>query len=432
MHILFLTQIIPFPPDAGPKVKTWHVLRYLAEQGHRITLASFIRPEEEQYVSAVREICQAVYTVPIKRSRLGDIGYWLRSNLTGRPFLIERDDLAEMHTVVKRIVETDQVDVIHADQLTMTLYGLPYIRQDKQSNGSWENNRPALIFDAHNAVWTIVERMRDNARWYLKPLADFEAKRVKRYEGKVVSEFDYTLAVTEPDKLALQEAVTFNANGIVKREAHFCVVPIAVDTHLLQPVLRQPGSLNIMTMGTLHYPPNADGVRWFAQEIFPLVCQQVPEATLTIVGKNPPADFLQLQEKNPGVITVTGYVPDLTPFMEKAAIMVVAVRAGGGMRVRILEAFARGMPVVTTTIGLEGIDAKPGEEVLVADTPQDFANCVAHLLMDQALQADLAAKGRQLAEQSYDWQVILGKMNAIYQAVGSRKTLAGGSNGKSA
>jgi glycosyltransferase involved in cell wall biosynthesis len=127
-----------------------------------------------------------------------------------------------------------------------------------------------------------------------------------------------------------------------------------------------------MTMGTLHYPPNADGIRWFAKDVFPLVRQQVPQVTLTIVGKNPPPDFLHLQEQYPGVITVTGYVPDLTPFMEKAAIMVVAVRAGGGMRVRILEAFARGLPVVTTTVGLEGIEARPGEDVLVAISV-DFA-----------------------------------------------------------
>lgn len=420
MHILILTQIIPYPPDAGPKVKTWHVLRYLAAQGHRLTLVSFIRPEEEQYVPTLRGLCQAVHTVPIKRSRLGDVKYLLRSNLSGRPFLIERDDLAEMHAVVKRIVETEKVDLIHCDQLTMTLYGLSYASSGKPAGEFPDSTQPALIFDAHNAVWTIVERMRDNAPWYLKPVAGLEARRIKRYEGKVVRSFDYTLTVTEPDRLALQEAVEFSANGVAVQHPHYCVVPIAVDTHLLQPVTRQPGSLNIMTMGTLHYPPNADGIRWFAQDVFPLVRQQIPQATLTIVGKNPPADFLQLQERYPGVITVTGYVSDLTPYLEQAAIMVVAVRAGGGMRVRILEAFARGLPVVTTTIGLEGIDARPGEEVLVADTPQDFADSVAGLLIDSALQTNLAVRGRQLAEQRYDWQVILGKMDEIYQAIAER------------
>ena len=429
MHILFLTQIIPYPPDAGPKVKTWHVLRYLAGQGYRLTLASFVRPEEEEFVPVLRELCQAVHTVPIKRSGLANLGYWLRSQFSRRPFLIERDDLAAMHAVVKRIVEHEQVDVIHADQLGMTTYGLPYSKPGRLAKDSRGSPPPVLIFDAHNAVWTIVKRMQENTPWYLKPIVGLEARRVKRYEGKVVREFDYTLAVTEPDRLALQEAVKSSANGAVSPEPHYCVVPIAVDTQQLQPVSRQPGSLNIMTMGTLHYPPNADGVRWFAKEVFPLVRQRVPQATLTIVGKNPPADFLQLQEQFPGEITVTGYVPDLTPFMEKAAIMVVAVRAGGGMRVRILEAFARGLPVVTTTVGLEGIEARPGEEVLVADSPADFADSVTRLLKDEALQAKLAINGRHLAERRYDWQVILGKMEEIYQGVASRNAEMGGSNG---
>jgi glycosyltransferase involved in cell wall biosynthesis len=197
--------------------------------------------------------------------------------------------------------------------------------------------------------------------------------------------------------------------------ARITVVPIAVDTHELLPVIRRPGSANIITLGTLHYPPNADGIRWFAQEVFPLVRQSTPEATLTIVGKNPPADFLQLQSQFPQTITVTGYVPDLTPYLEQAALMVVAVRAGGGMRVRILEAFARAMPVITTTVGLEGIEAIPGEEVLVSDTPESFAQAVAQLLRDPDAQARLAARGRLLAETRYDWQVVLNRMDEIYR-----------------
>jgi len=119
MHILFLTQIIPYPPDAGPKVKTWHVLRYLASRGHRVTLASFVRKEEEEHVIALKEVCQEVYTVPIRRSRLVDAGYWVRSHFTGRPFLIERDDLREMRNVVEKLLKTQTIDVIHADQLTI-------------------------------------------------------------------------------------------------------------------------------------------------------------------------------------------------------------------------------------------------------------------------------------------------------------------------
>ena len=195
MHILFLTQILPYPPASGPKVKTWHVLRYLSECGHKITLASFVRPEELPYIEDVKKVCSAVHAVPVRRSRVSDLYYFLRSQLTGRPFLVERDDLAEMRSLVNQIVASESVDVIYADQLTMTQFAFPL----DSPNGK----KPALVFDAHNAVWTITGRMKQNAAFYLKlPLA-FETSRIKKYEGMIVKDFDATLAVTEPDRLSL-------------------------------------------------------------------------------------------------------------------------------------------------------------------------------------------------------------------------------------
>lgn len=419
MHVLFLTQIIPFPPDAGPKVKTWHVLRYLVSRGHRITLASFVRPEEEAYIKDVREVCQEVHTIPIHRSRIRDAGYWLRSHFTGRPFLIERDDMAGMRHLVEKIISEEEVDILHADQLTMAQFALPRNFEEVSSQ-----KYPELVFDAHNAVWTIVERMRENAAWYLKPIAFLEEQRIKRYEGMVVNEYDHTLAVTKPDESALNKAVDFFIGDYKKNSRSITVVPIAVDTEELQPISRMPDTKNILTLGTLHYPPNADGIRWFAEKVFPLVLERKSEATLTIIGKNPPPDFYQLQEKYPGAIEVTGYVPDLTPYLERAALMVIAVRAGGGMRVRILEAFARGMPVVTTTVGLEGIDAQPGKDILVEDTPVEFAEAILNLMDDPELCSHLATNGRHLAVEEYDWQVVLKKMDEIYGQVASEE-LAG-------
>ena len=199
-----------------------------------------------------------------------------------------------------------------------------------------------------------------------------------------------------------------------KLAGRILVIPIAIDCHALQPVQRQRDTAKILTLGTLHYPPNADGIRWFAREVFPLVGQQIPQARLTIIGKNPPVDLLELAEKNPQQFTVTGYVSDLTPYLEQSALMVVPVRAGSGMRVRILEAFARGMPVVTTSVGLEGIEAQPGRDVLVADTPSEFADAVNRLLLDAELQEQLAVNGRLLAESRYDWHSVLGRLDKVY------------------
>lgn len=410
MHILFLTQILPYPPTSGPKVKTWHVLRYLAERGHKITLASFVRPEELPYIDTVEEVCSTVHAVPIRRSRVKDVSYFLRSLVSGRPFLVERDDLSEMRAVVNRVIQSESVDVIHADQLTMAQFAFPL-----EENGK---KKPVTVFDAHNAVWTITERMKENAPFFLRPPLWLETKRIKQYEGMIVSDFHATLAVTEPDRVALLDAVHAYGNG---REniAPISVIPIAVDTRQIGPVERQGGSLNILTMGTLYYPPNADGIRWFVQEVFPRVREKMPKVTLTIVGKNPPRDFVRLSEDPQSGVTVTGFVEELDPYFAKSALMVIPVRAGGGMRVRILEAFARAMPVVTTTVGLEGIQAERGTEVLVEDAPESFAASVLNLLQDTELQSRLAANGRRLVETRYDWQVVLNELDKTYARLAS-------------
>ena len=407
MHILFLTQILPYPPTSGPKVKTWHVLRYLSQQGYRITLASFVRPEELPYIEKMKEVCAAVHTVPVHRSRLSDMLYFLRSLITGRPFLVERDDLSEMRSLVKRLVNSEQVDVIHADQLTMTQFAFPL-----NLNGG---KKPALVFDAHNAVWTITERMKENAPFYLKPPLWLETKRIKHFEGMIVSDFQATLAVTEPDRLSLLEAVHSYAGNGKSKFPPISVIPIAVDTHQIQPVSREVDSLNIITMGTLYYPPNADGIRWFVQEVFPLVRHKMPKVTLTIIGKNPPNDFVRVANDPESGVTVTGFVEELDPYFAKSALMVIPVRAGGGMRVRILEAFARAIPVVTTTVGLEGIQAQPGKDVIVEDNPVEFARSVIELLQNKDLQERLSRNGRQLVEYKYDWQVVLENLDQTYK-----------------
>ena len=403
MHILFLTQIIPYPPDAGPKVKTWHVLRYLIGRGDQVTLISFVRPEEEQYISALQAQGIEVISVPMRRSRVKDVGYLLLSLIKGTSFLTERDNLREFRRAVQEQLENNAIDVIHADQLTMAQFATvkPGLRQ------------PVRVFDAHNAVWTIVARMVENLPRFLQPFAQIEARKVLEFEAKTIRDFEHTLAVSEQDRSALLSALA-NERERQAASTRITVTPIAVDTTALQPLQRSPNSRRIVTLGTLHYPPNADGIRWFLRDVFPLVLSREPEAHLTIIGKNPPDDFVTLAGQDPLHIQVTGYVEDLNPYFEQSAIMVVPVRAGGGMRVRILEAFARGMPLVTTTVGLEGIEAQDGREVIVRDESETFAQAVVDLLENPSAQAQLALAGRELVEAKYDWQVALKAMDQVF------------------
>ena len=165
------------------------------------------------------------------------------------------------------------------------------------------------------------------------------------------------------------------------------------------------------------------------QHVFPRILAEIPEARLTIVGRNPPRDFLRLARQRPDRLNVAGYVPDLTQHLQQAAVVVVPVLSGSGMRVRILEAMARAMPIVTTNVGREGIDARPGEDLLVADSPEGFADQVVKVLRDPALQARLASGGRRLAESRYDRRAVLKELDRIY-ALAERPRSRPGSAGR--
>ncbi len=403
MRLLLLTQVLPYPPDAGPKVKIWHVLRHLVEAGHEVVLGTFLRPSERPHLPAVQALCREVHAVPIQRSRLTDLGYWLRSQLRGRPFLVERDARTAMFSLVRRVLAQGWIDGVHADQVSMAQFALA------------AEGAPLRVFDAHNAVWLLLERMAAVASPAMRPWLRLEAARMKRYEGALVRAFDHTLVVSEADRQAMEEAAWAVAGESPSGDGRLSVIPIAIDTEQVRPVERM-ASQTILTVGTLHYPPNADGIRWFLAEVFPKVVERSPQARLVVVGKNPPADLVALADQFDGRVEVTGYVPDLKPYLRQAALMVVPVRAGGGMRVRLLEAFAWQVPTVTTTAGLEGIDATPGEHLLVGDTPEAFAEAVLRLLADRKLAEDLATAGRRLVEARYDRRRVLRRLEEIYRA----------------
>jgi glycosyltransferase involved in cell wall biosynthesis len=401
MRVLLLTLIAPFPPDSGPKVKTYNLLQYLAQR-HDVTLVSLVRSEQERGAAeALRPLCEAVYTVPFRRSRLRDVFFFARSLLRGESFIMSRDASPELERLLAELTSRSHYDIIHADQLNMARFalGLP---------------GGARVLDQHNAVWTIVQRMARTTRLLPKRIAlELEARRIMRYEAEMCQAFDAVVAVSEPDRRALELAI--EASGGDPGAMRCSVIPIAVDTAGERPVPRAQDSQMILSMATMFWPPNVDGVLWFAREVLPLVWREAPQARFVIAGARPPQQVRRLAENEPR-IAVTGYVQNPRPMLEASAALIVPVRAGGGMRVKILEALARGVPIVSTTVGFEGIALTPGHHLLVADTPDAFAAALLELLRNPELGRRLAAASRQLAEQSYDWRVVNAQVDAVYEA----------------
>jgi glycosyltransferase involved in cell wall biosynthesis len=406
MRILLLTQVLPYPPDSGPKVKTWNVLKYLAQR-HEVTLASFVRGDQSDDVGQLARYCCAVYTVPMKRGALLDGLAMARSLLSGQPWMMVRDDRAAMRQLVDRLVKEVQFDIAHADQLNMAQYAARVPGAGK-------------ILDAHNALWLLYKRLCETMgpglrKWLLR--RDWQL--LKKYEGRVCREFGAVLAVSEEDKIALMEAVIDGKGPKSGSPPQITVIPIAVDTDEMSPVVRRPGADHILHIGTMYWPPNIDGILWFIREVYPSIRAKCPAVTFDVVGARPPQEIVDLAKDGTG-INVTGYVADPTLYLEQAGVMVVPLRAGGGMRVKILNALTQGLPIVSTSLGCEGIAVTHGQDVMIADHPHDFAEAVLQVLDRPAFAEQLGRNGRRLAEREYDFRQACLPIEAVYKTALAR------------
>jgi glycosyltransferase involved in cell wall biosynthesis len=392
VNVLLLTQVLPFPPDSGPKVKTWNLIKWLARH-HDITLASFVRDETSRELDALRRYCRAVHAVPMRRGALRDAGCLLASLASGESFLMRRDHRAAMQDLVQRLARATQFDIVHADQLNMAQYAarVAGVR---------------TVLDAHNALWVLYRRLAEQTppgprKWLLAR----EWRRLREYEGRAGRAADTVLAVSTEDRDALAEAIG-SGRAIT-------VLPIAVDVDEIQPLRRRPAADRIVHLGTMYWPPNVDAVRWFAERVYPRVRAARPDVGFDVIGARPPREIRALADGANG-IHVAGYVADPSASLERA-VVVVPVQAGSGMRVKILTALAQALPVVSTTVGCEGIAVEPGVHLLVADDPADFAAATLRLLNDRAAADQLGVNGRRLIEERYDYRQVYAPLDRIYE-----------------
>lgn len=408
MKILFLTQVLPYPLDAGPKVRAYYVLRYLA-QHHALTLVSFVRATDQPAALAhLRQSCEQLHTTTMPRGKLRDGYHLLRSLLNGEPFIIARDWHTPMAQLIKQVIEREgPFDAIHADQLWMA----PYAQLARQWQQQLHGRPPKCVLDQHNAVFMIPERLAgDDANLLKRLLLQLEARKMAGYEVAACQAFDAVTWVTAED----YQAVSTKAARQGQQVPNAGVIPICGDVAAQAPIQRSPTARRITFVGGLHYPPNAQGICWFAREIFGQILAQAPDAVLTVIGKDPPALLHQLGLP-PANLDVVGFVERVEPYLAETAVYIVPLLAGGGMRVKIIDGWRWGMPIVSTTIGAEGIVTTDGDNIQIADTPATFAQATLALLQDAAAATRLAQAGRHWLERHYDWQAVYRGWDTIYR-----------------
>ncbi|WP_051276121.1 glycosyltransferase family 4 protein [Desulfovirgula thermocuniculi] len=392
MKIIFLTAEPPWPLDQGDKLRNYHLLKALAAE-HEVTLVTFCPPGEEKgsWQRAIAPLCRAVYPVPLgQRQMLLNV---LR--LPHLPVTMAARASARVVRLLRQLTQEQGFDVAYACQLKMA----GYLRHCASCR---------RVADLTDVVSLLRRRMlRFAPSWPAKVFNGVETHRLAFWERWVARSADLVLLVSPVDAAELAR---------IAPGARIAVLPNGVDLDCFRP-LPDPGRPVLFFWGHLRYPPNADGIVWFCQEIFPAVREVLPDAELLVVGKEPPPEVVALGSL-PGV-KVVGYVPDLRPYLAQASLVVVPLRFGTGIRNKILEAFAAGRPVVSTPLGCEGLEVRPGVHLEVVGDPRSFAEAVIDLLRNPTRRAYLAVNARKVVEQIYNWEAIGRRLGVLVEELGA-------------
>lgn len=391
MKILQIAPRLPYPLTDGGAVGIFKATEATARAGADITFVTF--PESDPSVTreGVARL-SAFATVHLVDRQLPSRNLTLARTILKGAYPVERRMMPEMFELLRSLVTSESYDLVHVDHAHMGKYavwlkqefGLPYLLR--------EHNFEALIYERFASTQTNPVK---------RSLARTHGRRLKIEETMFIREADHVCPITEQDLALMMQAVP---------QQRYTVVPAGVDTDYFHESSSPVDEKMVLWVGGMSWDPNRDAVDYFLKDIWPLLTAHDPELRLELVGEG-------TEGLGTGHAGVNGHgrVPDVRPWVAKAAVLVVPLRVGGGMRLKILDFLASGKAVVTTTIGVEGNKAKDGKHLLVADSPADFAAAVQDLLKDKNRRNSLGNAGRALVEEYYSWEKIGHSFVTIYQ-----------------
>ena len=401
-RLLFLSQTLPFPPDGGVHIRAFNLLRLLAARFDVTALCFFrrsaraTREEVEQVAEALRShaglASVEAFPIPQEYSRIRLLWDHARSAATGKVYTFFTHESTEYRRSLECLLRETVFELIHVDSLDLSFYlrMLPSL---------------PVICDHHNVESALLERRsRQESTSLRRMYVAHQARLMLREERRWCPKVSLNLTVSQEDESALQQ----RACG-----AAVLVVPNGVDTGDFEPAYG--GDDGIVFVGGYTWFPNRDGMEYFAKQILPMIREKDPTAEIRWVGRAP--EDVILSYRNDFGIEMTGYVRDIRPHVTPAACFIVPLRVGGGTRLKILDAWAMGKAIVSTSQGCEGLDCVDGENILIRDSPKAFSDAVIQVLSDPELRVRLGRAGRETAEAKYDWERIGVQMLAAYDAL---------------
>jgi sugar transferase (PEP-CTERM/EpsH1 system associated) len=396
MRILFITDYLPYPPISGDLLRVYNLTRRIAAQ-HLITLAVLLpTPGISNGVSHLSKFCDRVETIdhqwPDPRTCLPDL---LKYFILGKPVELRLLYSKKLVDVIAELTSQQDFDVVQIEHSRMAFYVEAIQSRHIKTFLTFHN----IAFEQFKQISRIAQKPTARLRTWLHSVM------MRRWEPGYAERFNRCITVSEPDRNLL-----LAANPRLKID----VIPNGVDTEKYQALEPNLDSPSIMFMGSMSYAPCVDAAIFFCNQVLPYIWQKDKQVQVWIIGADPLPEVIALANDH---VHVTGYVEDVLPYYRQASVCVVPLRAGGGTRLKILEAMSLGRPVVSTTVGCEGLEVVDEEQILIADDPRQFAEKTVQLLKDKTLYCHIADNARRLVTGKYDWDMIAQRQLDVYSEV---------------
>ncbi len=390
MHILFVTPYVP----SRIRVRPFHFIRMLARE-HTISLVGLVCDEYERALAdEVREYCASVELVTLPKWHA--YANCLQALPTTTPLRVAYYRSAQLVQRMRQVIEQQHIDVVHGELIKT----VPALRQLRKQQ------RVPLVYDAVDCISSYLEQQWRSAKHPLqKTFIYTELKKMQQYEPHVLSQFDQVIITSEYDRRYLLRA------GLSEDRVH--VVPNGVDTEYFTPPIGSREADSLVFCAKMDYYPNAQAMLYFCQEILPRIWAHRPQVRLTIVGNNPPPAIQALSVDKR--IHVTGYVPDIRPYLSKASLALAPLQVAAGMQNKVLEALAAATPLVATPAACRALQLEDGRHLLIADGVQPYADAVLRLLADPQTAQRLGEHGRHYVEERHSWLQSVKDLSYLYQ-----------------
>jgi sugar transferase (PEP-CTERM/EpsH1 system associated) len=384
MKILWVSPFFLHPTDRGAQIRSLGILQQLHRR-HEIHFATLEEPARPEGRERCAEYCTRAYPVPHQPPPRGSAAFYgqaLAGIFSALPLAIGRYSSPSLRRMVAQLAESGGFDAMVCDFLASA----PNI-------SGWRN---CVLFQ-HNVETTIWERHLEHAQSPLHRLYfHLQARRMFAYERDVCRKAAHVVAVSAVDAGRMRQR--FQAERVTD-------IPTGVDLDYFRPHGDSAPAADLVFTGSMDWLPNIDGIKWFVREILPAIRRRRPGCTVAVAGRRPAREVEELAARDSGVL-VTGTVPDIRPYLWGSSVAIVPLRIGGGTRLKIYESMAAGIPIVSTAVGAEGLTYHAGKDILIADSPEDFARACIDLLDRAELRRRIAQAGVNLVASHFSWEAV--------------------------